>query len=65
VHPGEAYHGDLGMIQSVDVALLISHSGETEEILRFLPFLKYQNNKINSLVVIENDELKEILQIYD
>lgn len=49
VHPGEAYHGDLGMIQSNDVALLISNSGETEEILRLLPFLKYQNNKIIAL----------------
>lgn len=49
VHPGEAYHGDLGMIQSDDVAMLISNSGETEEILRILPFLKYQNNKIIAL----------------
>jgi arabinose-5-phosphate isomerase len=49
VHPAEAYHGDLGMIQSHDVALLISNSGETEEILRLLPFLKYQNNKIIAL----------------
>lgn len=49
VHPGEAYHGDLGMIQSDDVALLISNSGETEEILRLFPFLKYQNNKIIAL----------------
>lgn len=49
VHPGEAYHGDLGMIQQDDVALLISNSGETEEIIRLLPFLKYQNNKIIAL----------------
>jgi arabinose-5-phosphate isomerase len=46
VHPGEAFHGDLGMIKSIDVALLISNSGETEEVLRILPFLKYQENKI-------------------
>ncbi|WP_027016274.1 KpsF/GutQ family sugar-phosphate isomerase [Comamonas composti] len=49
VHPGEAFHGDLGMIRSGDVALLISNSGETEEILRILPFLQYQQNKIISL----------------
>lgn len=49
VHPGEAYHGDLGMIQPDDAALLISNSGETEEILQLLPFLKYQNNKIIAL----------------
>lgn len=46
VHPGEAFHGDLGMITPIDVALLISNSGETEEVLRILPFLEYQQNKI-------------------
>lgn len=46
VHPGEAFHGDLGMIKSSDVTLLISNSGETEEVLRILPFLQYQQNKI-------------------
>ncbi len=46
VHPGEAFHGDLGMIKPIDVALLISNSGETEEIIRILPFLQYQQNRI-------------------
>jgi len=46
VHPGEAFHGDLGMIRDLDVALLISNSGETEEVLRILPFLEWQNNRI-------------------
>lgn len=46
VHPGEAFHGDLGMIRPSDVALLISNSGETEELIRILPFLQYQGNKI-------------------
>lgn len=46
VHPGEAFHGDLGMIKPSDVALLISNSGETEEVIRILPFLHYQQNKI-------------------
>lgn len=49
VHPGEAFHGDLGMIKPIDVALLISNSGETEEVLRILPFLQYQENKIIAL----------------
>jgi arabinose-5-phosphate isomerase len=49
VHPGEAFHGDLGMIKPIDVAVLISNSGETEEILRLLPFLKHQNNRIIAL----------------
>lgn len=46
VHPGEAFHGDFGMIKPIDVALLISNSGETEEIIRILPFLQYQQNRI-------------------
>lgn len=46
VHPGEAFHGDLGMIKPDDVALLISNSGETDEVIRILPFLKYQDNRI-------------------
>jgi len=49
VHPGEAFHGDLGMIKPVDALLLISNSGETEEVLRILPFLEHQKNKIISL----------------
>ncbi len=40
VHPGEASHGDLGMITPQDVVLAISNSGETEELLRILPILK-------------------------
>jgi len=40
VHPGEASHGDLGMITVHDVVLAISNSGETEEILRILPLIK-------------------------
>lgn len=50
VHPGEAFHGDLGMIKPIDVALLISNSGETEEVIRLLPFLQYQQNKIIAMV---------------
>lgn len=40
VHPGEASHGDLGMITAKDVVLALSNSGETEEILTILPMLK-------------------------
>jgi len=46
MHPGEAYHGDLGMIEPEDIVLLISYSGETDEILRLLPFFKSQHNII-------------------
>lgn len=49
VHPGEAFHGDLGMIQKEDVVLLISYSGETDEVLRIIPFLKWNGNNILSM----------------
>ncbi len=40
VHPGEASHGDMGMITSEDVILALSNSGETHEIITLLPLLK-------------------------
>ena len=40
VHPGEASHGDLGMITSQDVVLGISNSGNTSEVLTILPLIK-------------------------
>ena len=49
LHPGEAYHGDLGMIEKEDVVLLISNSGETDEVLKLIPFLKAQGNNTISM----------------
>jgi arabinose-5-phosphate isomerase len=40
VHPGEASHGDLGMITAKDAVIALSNSGETEEILTILPLIK-------------------------
>ncbi|KZX82757.1 D-arabinose 5-phosphate isomerase [Oleiphilus sp. HI0009] len=40
VHPGEASHGDLGMITKQDVVLAISNSGQTEEVVTILPLIK-------------------------
>lgn len=40
LHPGEASHGDLGMITEKDVVILLSNSGETDEILLILPLIK-------------------------
>ena len=40
VHPGEASHGDLGMIKDDDVVLALSNSGETDEIITLLPVIK-------------------------
>ncbi|MBF39713.1 MULTISPECIES: KpsF/GutQ family sugar-phosphate isomerase [unclassified Idiomarina] len=40
VHPGEASHGDLGMVAAQDVVIAISNSGETSEVLNILPVIK-------------------------
>ena len=46
LHPGEAIHGDLGIVQPQSIVLLISYSGETDEILALLPALKRLQVKI-------------------
>jgi len=49
MHPAEAIHGDLGMVTSDDVVIAISNSGETEEVIRLIPFLKRFNVKLIAL----------------
>ncbi|QSX75045.1 KpsF/GutQ family sugar-phosphate isomerase [Lysobacter arenosi] len=57
VHPGEAGHGDLGMITDVDVVLALSYSGESDEVLMLLPVLKRQGNKLISMTGRPNSSL--------
>lgn len=54
LHPSEAYHGDLGMITKKDLVLAISYSGETEEVIRVVPFL--ENNGIPLVSLTGNPE---------
>jgi arabinose-5-phosphate isomerase len=49
LHPGEASHGDLGMVTDADVVLALSNSGESDEILAILPALRRQGNPLVSL----------------
>ncbi len=49
VHPGEASHGDLGMITPEDIVLAISNSGESKEILTILPIIKRMGVKLIAL----------------
>ena len=49
IHPTEAAHGDIGMINKKDIVLLISNSGETDEIINIIPSLKRHAKKIASL----------------
>jgi arabinose-5-phosphate isomerase len=46
VHPGEAGHGDLGMVTDADIVLALSYSGESDELLMLLPVLKRQGNAL-------------------
>lgn len=46
LHPAEAFHGDLGMLKPIDVIILISYSGETEEVIKLIPSLKSFGNKL-------------------
>ena len=49
LHPAEAIHGDLGMVKKDDMVILISYSGETEEIIKLLPSLKHLKANVISL----------------
>ncbi len=49
MHPSEAIHGDLGMVNNDDVILMLSYSGETNELLKLIPFLKENKNTILSI----------------
>jgi len=46
LHPAEALHGDLGRVTSEDLILALSNSGETEEIIKFLPMIKKMGVKL-------------------
>ena len=50
LHPVEALHGDIGIIQHNDVVILLSKSGSTEEVVRLVPFIKSRNAKIISII---------------
>jgi arabinose-5-phosphate isomerase len=49
IHPVEGMHGDLGMLAKEDIVMILSNSGETEEISRILPLLHRHGNKIIAL----------------
>ena len=46
LHPAEAFHGDLGMISKDDVVLALSYSGETDEVLKLVPFVHDNGNRL-------------------
>jgi len=57
VHPGEASHGDLGMITNKDVVIVLSNSGETDEVVALLPVIKRLNTPMIALTGRPNSTL--------
>lgn len=64
VHPGEAIHGDLGMITKDDVVLIVSNSGETMELIQILPALQRKGVPIIGLIGRQQSTLSERATIY-
>ena len=64
VHPGEANHGDLGMITKQDIVLAISYSGTSNEILTLLPLLKRSGIKIISMTGNPQSTLAEVAEAH-
>ena len=57
LHPVEALHGDLGRLQREDVVIALSHSGETEEIVRLLDHIKARGAKLIALTGLDGSTL--------
>ena len=63
LHPAEAIHGDLGMVREKSVVLLISNSGETEEVIKLLPAFKRLEVKIIAIVGSLDSTLAKVSDI--
>ena len=64
VHAAEASHGDLGMITADDVVLLLSNSGETDELVSLLPHLKRQGAQLIALTGSEQSSLAQAADVH-
>ena len=64
VHPGEAAHGDLGMVTDADIVLALSYSGESDELLTLLPALKRQGNAIIAMTGRDSSTLAREADIH-
>lgn len=64
LHPGEASHGDLGMITRADVVMALSNSGETDEILTILPLIKRLGVPLITLAGNPNSRLAREADVY-
>jgi len=64
VHPGEASHGDLGMITPKDILLAISNSGETPEVLTILPIIKRMGVALIGLASVPDSTLAKLSDVF-
>jgi len=64
VHPGEASHGDLGMITSKDVIIALSYSGESQELMTIVPVIKRQGAKLVSMTGNPASSLAEAADVH-
>lgn len=64
MHPSEAFHGDLGMISEEDIVLALSYSGETDEVLKIVPFIHSNHNLLISLTGNEESSLAKNSDIH-
>ena len=64
VHPAEASHGDLGMITAADVVVMLSNSGESDELLLLTPHLKRQGAKIVALTGNDQSSLAQAADVH-
>lgn len=64
MHPGEAFHGDLGMVRPEDIFVAISNSGETDEVLKLLPFLIDNGNFVIAMTGNKNSTLATTAQCH-
>ncbi len=64
VHPAEASHGDLGMITPDDIVVMLSNSGETDELMLLTPHLKRQGAKIIALTGNEHSSLAQAADVH-
>ena len=64
LHPAEAFHGDLGMISAEDIIVALSHSGETDEVLKIVPFIQSNGNTLISITGNEESTLAKNSHIH-
>ena len=71
LHPAEAMHGDLGMVSSNDIVIVISYSGESDEILQIVPIIKLIGAKLIAITankdssLAKNSDIVQVLPDFD